>query len=220
MAKSIEIECEYTEPLELKLEEMPSEGFDVQLEEIEVGKQYRLTATTRPPLRDGPIRANVQLLTGTELVPEVAVRIWGTVQAPVAVAPTALYVSGQTHKPSQRNLRVTSRRQQPLKVTSVTVSDPAIKAEVLPIPAVPAKAAPVSNAATIRVMLPPVDEISGDEATITITTDDSEYAELVVPVRKRAVANKPSGAVTGVKADRQAHSAKSHPPKPRKEPKP
>jgi hypothetical protein len=214
--KAIEIECNYTEPLELTLEEPRCEGFDVQLDELEAGKHYRLTATTKPPLRDGPIRASVQLVTGVELVPEVPVRISGNVQAPVTVAPTTLYVVEKTQKTTQYTLRVTSRRQQPLKVTGVVASDPAIKVEILPMPTLPAKAALASNAATIRVTLPPADEIPADGATITITTDDQEYAELVVPVRTRLMSSKPSPVTSDVGAEPKSPSAKPGPPKPRK----
>lgn len=214
VTKSVEIECVYTEPLALRLKEIASESFDVRLEEIEAGHRYVLTATTKPPLRDGSNRADVQLLTGVELVPEVPVRVWGVVQAPIAVTPKTLQVSGQMDKPTQRSLRVTSRRDEPLKVTGVTVSDPAIKAEVLPTPARSAKSSS-ANVATVRVMLPPPDELPAGGATITITTDDEEYAELVVPVRKRAVARKPPGAAKSLKGKAEAGSLN-----PRKEVKP
>jgi len=214
VTKSVEIECAYAEPLTLRLKEIASESFDVRLEEIEAGHRYRLTATTKPPLQNGLNHASVQLLTGLDLLPEVPVRVWGTVQAPVAVTPNVLYVSGQINEPTQRVLRVTSRRERPLRVTGITVSDPAIQAEVLPSPARSAKPSS-ENVATVRVTLPAPDELPAGGATITIATDDAEYAELVVPVRTRAVARKPSAADKSLKSN-----AEAGPLRPRKEAKP
>jgi transcriptional regulator len=214
LTKSVEIECVYTEPLALRLKEIASESFDVRLEEIEAGHRYRLSATTKPPLQDGLNYANVELLTGLDLLPEVSVRVWGTVQAPITVIPNALYVSGQINEPTQRDLRVTSRRDRPLKVTGVTVSDPAIQVEVLPSSALPAKPSS-ENVVTVRVLLPPPGELPAGGATITIATDDDEYAELVVPVRTRAVAKKPSVADKSLKSKAEAGALR-----PRKEAKP
>ena len=209
VTKSIELECTYTEPLELQLKEMHSKRFDVQLEEIEAGKRYRLTATTRPPLQDGPIRANAQLLTGVELVPEVAVSIWGTVQAPVAVAPKVLYVSAQTTKPAQRIVRVTSRRDKPVRITGVTASDPAVKVETLPAGDRSRKSSPDSDVTTFRVTLPPAAEMPAEGMEITITTDDEEYAKLVVPVVKRGKTAAQSATGPNVKITPKAATAKS-----------
>jgi len=60
-------------------------------------------------------------------------------------------------------------------------------------------------------MLPPPDELPAGGATITIATDDEEYAELVVPVRKRAAAKKPAVPGKSLKAQPTADSSK--PPK-------
>jgi len=188
ITKSIELTCTYREPLKLRLKELRSEHFDVQLEEIEGGKRYKLSATTKPPLPDGTVRADVQLLTGLELVPEIPVRVWGSVQAPVAVTPKVLYVFGQRQESVKRMLRVTTRRQKPVRITGVTASEPAIKAEILPTGAPGSNASKQAGVTTIRVTLPPADEFPAGGATITITTDDEEYPELVVPVRKHATA--------------------------------
>ncbi|MBU0618513.1 MAG: DUF1573 domain-containing protein [Planctomycetes bacterium] len=209
VTKSIEIECAYTEPLDLKLKEILSEAFDVQLEEIEAGKRYRLTATTRPPLQDGPIRAKAQLLTGVELVPEVTVSIWGTVQAPVAVAPEVLYVSDQTTEPARRVVRVTSRRDKPVTVTGVTASDPAVKVEMLPAGDRSRKSPSDADVTTFRVTLPPAAEIPADGMAITITTDDEEYAKLVVPVAKRGKPEAQSATSPNLKIRPKAATAKS-----------
>jgi transcriptional regulator len=211
LTKSVEIECAYTEPLKLKLKEMSSKQFAVQLEEIEAGKRYRLTATTKPPLPDGPIRASAQLLTETELVPEVAVPIWGSVQAPVAVTPQALYVANQADKPTQRVVRVTSRRDKPLKVTSITASDPAIQAEIVPSGAGSKNVSTVANATTVRVTLPPAAQIPAEGAQITITTDDEEYAELVVRVIKQGKMTLPSAAGPKVQITPKPAAPKSPP---------
>lgn len=213
VTKSIDIECTYTEPLSLTLKAPRSDSVAVRLEEIEAGKQYRLIATTTPPLRDGPLRANVRLLTGVPLVPEVEVRIWGNVQPLVAVAPKAMYVSGQS---VQRSLRVTSRREGPLKVTGVTASDPVIKVKVLPPAPAGEKKSPASNVATLLVTLPAENELPAEGATITITTNDEQYSEFVVPVRKRA---QPRRSAATIK-DAEAQPKKTRVPNPPKKARP
>ncbi|MFQ5805413.1 MAG: DUF1573 domain-containing protein [Phycisphaerae bacterium] len=204
VTKSVEIECAYEEPLKLKLGEFSSRHFDVRLEEVEEGKRYKLSATTNPPLPDGTLRANVRLLTGMELVPEIPLRIWGSVQPPVAVTPKVLYVFGQMQKPVKRVLRVATRREKPLKIMGVTSSDPAIKTEILPAGRRGPQGAAKPNVTMIRVTLPPADEFPAGGATITIATDDEEYPELTVPVRTRAA----------VKASRSAQKKARVAPRP------
>jgi hypothetical protein len=187
VTKSVQIKCTYTAPITLRLEESEFDHLNVRLEEIEAGKRYELTATTKPPMPDGLLSAYARLLTGLELVPEYPLRISGSVQAPVAVMPNKLYVASHMGKSSLRSLRVTSRREQPLVVKNVTASLPAIKTEVLPANTGGSNAA-TRNEVIIRVTLPPASEIPAQGGQITIITNDAEYSELVVPVLKQAVA--------------------------------
>jgi len=202
VSKAVRIECTYAEPVRLRLKETRFDHFDVQLEEIEAGKRYELSITTRPPLPGGRLNASARLLTGLEIIPEFPVRISGSVRSPVAVMPHKLYVAGYAEKAAPRTLRVVSRRAEPLEIKRVSASVPAIKAEILP-PMPRAPGAATGNTALIRVTLPPASEIPAQGAQITITTNDGEYPELVVPVLKRQIVARPRD----IKATRQKPEA-------------
>lgn len=192
VTKSVEIQCLYPEPLELKLEDSQPKYLDVRLDEIERGKSYKLTATTKPPLRDGSLNAVVKLLTGLERMAAIPVRISGSVQLPVAVTPKVLYASSPARQSLQRILRLVSRREHPVTITGITTSDPAIKTEILRAKADRSQSGVGSATTMIRVTLPPGDELPTDGATITIATDDAEFSEFVVPVKLRKVTAKRS----------------------------
>jgi hypothetical protein len=190
VTKSVEIQCLYPEPLELKLEDSQPKYLEVRLDEIQRGKSYKLTATTKPPLRDGSLNAVVRLLTGLERMPTIPVRISGSVQLPVAVTPKVLYASSPAQQSVQRTLRLLSRREHPVAITSITASHPAIKTEILPARADRSPTEVGSATIMIRVTLPPGDELPADGATITIATDDAEFSEFVVPVKTKKVTGK------------------------------
>ena len=185
MTKSVDIECTYTQPLRLKLPEKQADGLEFELEEVEEGHLYRLTATTVPPLRDGVLNADAKLETGVAEVPEVRVHIRGYVHEPVAVLPRELIVVERMTKPALRLLTVRTRKDKPIKVLEVIASDPAIKTEVQ-------ATAPNGRVVTIRVTLPPAADVPDVGATITIKTDDEEFAELVVPIIKTKNGRKPT----------------------------
>jgi hypothetical protein len=108
-------------------------------------------------------------------------------------------------------VRVTSRRDKPLKVTSITASDPAIQTEIVPSGAGSKKVSTVANATTVRVTLPPAAQIPAEGAQITITTDDEEYAELVVRVIKQGKMTLPSAAGPKVQITPKPAAPKSPP---------
>jgi hypothetical protein len=188
VTKSIELECAYTQPLNLQLKEgTPSKFFDIRLETLEAGKRYKLTATTRPPLMDGSLNESAVLITGVEQMPEFLVRVWGVAQGPLTVSPKVLYVMTDQNQPSTKTLRVVSRRETPIVITSVKADLDSIEAEVLPGPA----SGPISNvggvsSVMIQVKLPAINTLPDRDIALRISFDDPEVKELIVPIRKSA----------------------------------
>ena len=185
ITKSVEVECNYTQPLELKLQPEQPDYFDVELTEVERGKTYRLTVTTKPPLRDGRLNTNLKLETGLSWMPTVPLRVSGFVQQPVIVTPAILYTTTQA-TPAHRRLRLLSRREHPVRVLKVVPSHPAIAAEVMSGEPDRSPANDGADATLIDVTLPSGAELPAEGATLTIMTDDEEFGELVVPVRFRS----------------------------------
>jgi len=186
VARTVDLECTYTEPVRLELEALRSDAFEARLEELEAGRRYRLHVTTKPPLPDGSLRAEVRLRTGLALLPDVTVHAWASVQPLVAAIPGTLYVTEGTDKPSERTLQVSTRRDRQLSVTGVSASVPTIQAVVLPPPDTSGAEANITRVvARVRVTLPPASELPSGGAQITIATDDPDYPQLVVPVTKR-----------------------------------
>jgi len=185
VTQSVDVECLYTEPLGLKLQPAQPDFCDVQFTEVEHGKKYRLTATTKPPLRNGRLVASLFLETNLTWMPKIPVRILGMVQEPVAVMPAMLYTTPET-KASHRMLRLTSRREKPVNIVKVSASDPSITVQVRPHDPERQPPRPSSDEAIlIDVALPDGSQLPASGATITITTDDPEFSQLTVPVQLR-----------------------------------
>ncbi|MBL8878734.1 MAG: DUF1573 domain-containing protein [Phycisphaerales bacterium] len=200
--QKITIKNEYTDKLNLKMKDKPEGPFDIELKEIEPGMKYELTATSRPPLTMGVVKADVKLETGVELLPEIDISVQGYVQPPVMVNPAQLWIPPQTSQPTERIIRVTYVTDKPVNILGIKSSADVIKAELQP-KTTTAPAGVGSGSHDIRVKLPAGSEIPESGATIEITTDseDPEYRLLKVDVTTKrptpAVPAVPGGAKPG-----------------------
>lgn len=184
--QKITIKNEYPEKLHLKLKEKPEGPFDIELTEIEPGMKYELSATSRPPLTMGVVKADLRLETGIELLPEIDISVQGYVQPPVMVNPTQLWIPPQTSSPTERIIRVTYVTEKPVNIVGIKCSSDIVKAELQPKNTqIPEGVG--SGSHDIRVKLPAGSEIPESGVTIEITTDaeDPEYRELKVDVTTR-----------------------------------
>ncbi len=185
---SFEIECLYEHPVKLKLAPAQFEHVAVKLETLEPGRRYRFVARTKPPLPYGVLRTTAKIETGLPFLPELPIRITGFVQPPVAVEPAVIEVPSVIHRRSVRTIRLTSRRPKPIQIVKISASLPEIHTELLR----PDESAQVAAGAglevfRIRVSLPSAEKLPAKGATITIATDDKEFSEIVVPVRRKEV---------------------------------
>lgn len=184
-SKAVEVVNKYTDKLFLKLKEGQDFGpFAVEIQEVEPGQRYKLTARTRPPLKVDRYQANVVLTTGIELVPEISVPMYGFVQPPVSVRPAKLYLPRNAVSPMTRVLRVSHAPDYPCEIKSAQASHDAIKVSFgQAAPGADGKSAGVFE---VTVVLPPGDRIpAGVEPRIEIKTTaaDAEYQTLSVPIQ-------------------------------------
>jgi len=187
--ESVELHNNMDKPIVLRL--MPADEnapFEFKLEAVKPGMEYRLSATTKPPLATGANNANVVLETDAEELPSLVVPVSAYIAPRVVVRPAKLYVPEMIKREFQRRIRVDYRADNPIQITGIKTSDPdLIKAELLPAqkPVSPQVAARYHE---IQVTLPPADKLPASGGWLEITTDDPapEYHKLVVEVELRS----------------------------------
>ena len=185
VTRTIDITCNYTEPLNLTMDlARPSDDVDIKWEVVEPGHRYRITATTKPPLKMGSLRAMMALKTGLDLLPQEMVQIHALVQPPVLVTPLKLMLMEQ-NSPQTQTLRMTNHTGREINITSAKASDPSITIEVLP-RVERKKEGSGPEITNMRAQFPATSELP-EGVTITVLTDDKEYSEFVIPVTKRII---------------------------------
>jgi hypothetical protein len=159
--------------------------FDVKLEEIEPGMKYKLTATTRPPLKMGWNSARVTLNTGLKRLTTMSIPISVRASERVAVSPTRLVISEQQDNPSIRIIRLNFLKEHPVEITEVKCDLPEIQVTILPNQSRSTKR--MFELRNIRVNVPAWNELPEEGATIEITTNDSDpkFQKFSVPIEKR-----------------------------------
>jgi hypothetical protein len=181
--RSVEIVSKYDKPIRLKLEPLESDRVAVRMETLEEGKRFKVTATTKPPLPYGQLIATARIRTGLAFLPELPIRISGFVQPAITVEPEKIVIPGFIDRRTLRILRVSSRREKPIKITDISTSDECVAAELLPESSENSGRRVAGQILKVKVSLPPASELPEKGVEITIKTDDPEFKELVVPVR-------------------------------------
>lgn len=194
MAQEMVLTNNMEEPVKLKVAPRATTDivpFDIQLEEVKEGRNYKLIVKTRPPLNVGNNSTEIVLETGVEKIPTLTIPVTAYIQPRVSVNTQRLFVSPKLTTPIEKRIRVMYRSDKPLNITKIESSNPGIKAEVLPAPSNPGPNAPMRYH-EIKVTLPPGADFGDEDATITIMTDDPspEYqkfeVEVTTPERFRA----------------------------------
>ena len=187
--KSIELVNAYDQPLRLSAAAIrPDSPFTVRLQEIEAGKRYRLTATTRVPMKSASHYEHVELRTDSPQHPKFSVTISAYAMERVELMPPNVVVySNQTPAAATepRIVRFNYLKDKPVKILELRPSDPRIRAEV---DETPAGTPPdgVYAAYNIRVTCPKFDEMPESGATVEIITDDAEerFQKISLPVTR------------------------------------
>lgn len=184
-SRTIEITNLFTSPVALKLKPDQDFGpFDVTLEEVESGQHYRIIAKTKPPLQVGTARNDVVIETTAPDYPEMKITIYGSVQPPITLYPSRLFLPKSAVDSIDQTLRVVSSPEKPVRVVEVKPSHSSIKAEIREVKKPDAPDAPPSQ--EIVITLPPGDKVpDGVELSVEVTTDwpDEAYRKIIVPIR-------------------------------------
>lgn len=184
-SQTIRLEPKYDSPLNLKLRENQKFGpFTIDFKEVEAGKVYELTATTKPPVPTPTGNVTVFLETGLEKLPTIPIYVSANVPPRVAVTPPQLVVAQTATQPAQQILQVQYRGATPVEITEIKASADSVKWEVLQDE--PAAASAKVRAHRVRVTLPPYDALPDGGASLQIFTSDSEeqYKRLDVRIIK------------------------------------
>jgi hypothetical protein len=184
--KTIRLENQYTRPLPLRIKPGQNiQQFQCELKEIEPGKVYELTVTTRPPLNQGKNMTRLALEMGEPDLPDIDIKLSASVQPRATLSPMAIYVTPSRSKEWNTMLTVQYRADKPLTVVGAHSDLESIKCEVLP-QSPPPKGA-IMGYHQIRVTLPRFSEIPPTGAKIFIDTDDPDpkFATMVAPVTRR-----------------------------------
>lgn len=187
VSQTIKLATNFDSPLNLKLRENQTlEPFQVELKEVEPGKLYELTATTKPPLRLNMNSVTVFLETGNEKVPSIPVYVSAHVPPLVSLTPPRLTVTPAAKQPLPQIMRVQTRAGSAVRVTEVKSSVEAVRWEILPPEDPPAGSTVRSQ--VVRVTLPPYDELPNGTMTLQVFTDapDEAYQHFTVPIVKSA----------------------------------
>jgi hypothetical protein len=184
-SQTIKLESKYDTPLNLKLRENQDFGpFTVEFKEVEPGKLYELTATTKPPLPTPVGTATVLLETGLEKVPAVSIQLNASVPPRVAVMPPQLVVAPTATQPTQQIVQLQCRGATPVEIKEVRAGNDSVKWEVLPPDASAAGAK--MRVQRVRVTLPPYSDLPDAGTSLQIVTSDPEerYQKLDVRIIK------------------------------------
>lgn len=193
LTQTVELTSAYDKPLHLKLKPVPANSpFDVALEELEPGKKYRLSATTRPPLTLGYRNEHVQFETGDATHPSFEINVTANALAPVSVLPSTIYIYSSQQKsttPPPRQMRLMFLKDRKVEIKEFKSSFDKIRAQVITPPN--QRPDPVFDTITFQVYVPNFDELPEAGATLEVITNDSKYPSFTIPIR-RQVFNRPA----------------------------
>lgn len=180
--KTVRIVNKYDGPVQFKLKPGQDFGiFDVQMKEVEPGQVYELTAATQPPLTQSVNQSQVVLETGLEASPEITIPLRAYVQPDVTCNPRVIRVARRSSFPTERALRFTCRADKPVKIMEIRPSHEGITYEVQD----PQQLQGSDWVAqTIKLKLPPGEEMPPGNARLTIVTDseDPQYKEFEITI--------------------------------------
>ncbi len=183
--RTVLISNAYTEDMNLELKPDQDFGdYEITLRTVSEGKQYSLTAKTKPPMKVGAARGKAILKTGWERLPEIRVLMFGSVQPPIKVTPDKLLMLKRSKSTITRTLEVWCSPAQPVKIVAAKSTVPAIRVEIREVE--PDKERPAKSTQEIVVHLPPGADLPDDaEPKIELRTDSdvAEYETITVPIR-------------------------------------
>lgn len=194
VSQSVSLRNNLEQPLTPRLRPLePQQPFEVTLQEISAGRDYKLTVTTRPPLLAGMNSANIVLETDSERFPTMTIPVTAYSSESVSVTPPQLVLSANATAPQTRTIRVNYLPDRPLKIVSAKSVTPGVQVQVLP-----ATPTPPTNGMfafhQLRATLPAFENLPASGAEIVIETDavEDKFKRFVIPVRRFTAASGPT----------------------------
>jgi hypothetical protein len=177
---------EYTKPLPLEVKEGIDLGrWDVRLDAVKPGWEYRLTVKTVPPLELGWRSTKLVLDTGAPEVGEIEFPMVTHVPPRAYVMPPRVLVDEKRTSAFRRTLALHFKQAQPIKIEEVVSEPPLVHVDVnQPLPRVNSKMSSYRLMATV----PAYQDIPEDGIVLKIKTDDKggKYETMEVRIlRKR-----------------------------------
>ena len=169
--------------------------FDVKLEEIAPGEEYKLIATTKPPLPKGVANETIQLQTDLDWFKQLTIGLNAIIAPKVTVQPSTLVVAERMKYRSTKRLRLYFMPTVDVKIESITTNSDQVTYELVN------KEPELTGSRkcwTIDVSVPPGPEMpaAGYELTITTNLEEPEFKELKVPVQLVKAAARPRNRTT------------------------
>lgn len=102
-------------------------SFQAQTRVVEPGKKFELTVSVVSPLQAGNNRGKIEISTGIKEMPTLSVPVSAYVMSDVDVSPNKLALRAQRPRDMKRQFTVKNNTKQPLKISDLEASNPALK---------------------------------------------------------------------------------------------
>ncbi len=191
LVKKVTVVNNVGESLDLTNLRSSNPAFRLESKVIEPGKKAEITVTLLTPLKGGNNYGRIEADTGVAEMPSLTFAASAYVIAEVEVTPAAITLQGNLTKATKRFVTIRNGGKTPLKISDLTLSNPAITA----------KLTETSPGKSFRVVLeiPAGTQLSAGGESITMKTDNPRFPELSVPIRQRAVPTKRNKGTTALK---------------------
>ncbi len=184
-SKSIDLISNLKEKAYPKLRPLGSDvPFEVELEEVEPGKKYRLKARIKPPLKLGNNHVKAVIETGVERLPTMSIGVSARAMDRVSVWPEKLRVVPSQKKRGTRTIRIYYLEGEPIEVTEILCDLPNTTVQKL------ARQKPTElsefAALPLRISVPAYLDFPDAGALVEIHTNasDPRLRKFVVPIDK------------------------------------
>jgi len=180
---SVRIRNMTPEKFEVSLATEEDELYTFKLSEVKPGVEYKLDVKIKAPLVQGRLESIALLLTTLAAQPELPVRVFAYVPPRLEVIPTfVMWDPAKLKSPTasfSSVLLFTNNGDRPVQVKDVTIDDTDIKLTTTP----------MIDGRSYRIMIqaPPKYVLPETGKTVTITTDDSFFPTIRIPVRRAPV---------------------------------
>lgn len=167
--------------------------FTAKLETVEEGTSYKLLVSTKPPMKLGPVGAEITIKTGLERWPEQKFSVSGNVTPRVGIVPPQIQIlRTQQHVP-RRIVNISYLKEKPLRVKELRISNPIVKAQMSTREPVP-QAGGRFMGRTLEMEVPPWDQFPEEGVTIEIVTDDADpqFQVLKLQVNRQPDGSRPA----------------------------